>query len=409
MRFPEQEVHMYATRATDRTRQPSRALLIPLALAAAVAVMVAGCDRPAPTQGGEPAERSSGAVSGRAHAGEVGAPLAILQGLPSLPPPFTASPFAQEFVVTGAENDAPGADHYFPIVRDRPYGPRSDIPGLGNVDGLDVADMDNDADLDFLACDGLASAVYLYTNDGAGTFRPSLVAERVTSDRFCTSLRVADFNNDGMMDFVVGDERNVFGTFVYLQQAPGVFQKLRRPLDTTSWQDVGTAAFFGVAAGDVDGDGNADVLLLGQLGRGMGEVRLYRGSGEHVRRASTLLFDVEADFGVVNTVGLALFDVEGDGDLDILVGGGTDGAHFVYTNDGAGNFSKPAGPAFDVDAQTGVDAFDLGHDGDHDLAVVTFHLRTLLFVENLGGSLGPPRGARSLEGPSVGIGAPPLP
>ena len=297
----------------------------------------------------------------------------------SAPPAFTAAPFAADFVVTGSEGS--GNEHYFPSNGDGTFGARSNIPGLNSVDGLDVADMDGDGDNDFLICDGQTSEVYLYTNNGSGTFITSVIATNVASGSFCTNLRNGDFNEDGLKDFVVGDNSVQNGMFVYLQGAGVTFTKKVPGLDL-SWTAIGNS-LFPLAVGDIDGDGHQDILVLGYAAPvGSGEMRFYKGNGDGTFQLSALLFNIRTDFGVGPPTGLALFDLEGDGDLDVIAGGASDGSHFIYTNNGSGNFTKPTGPVFDVDNFTGIDAFDFDGDNDDDLAIVDWTNGRILYVEN---------------------------
>jgi hypothetical protein len=108
------------------------------------------------------------------------------------------------------------------------------------------------------------------------------------------------------------------------------------------------------------------------------------------------------------TIGLAAFDLENDGDLDLMVGAG-DGRHFIYTNDGAGNFTAPSQEAFLLEGGTGIDAYDADHDGDHDLMIVSWAPSLLYYAENLGGGTLAMRSLVTLTGNSAGVGAPPLP
>ena len=320
-------------------------------------------------------------------------------------PVFTASPFSPDFIITGSE--APGFEHFVPSNGDGSFGARSDIAGLGTVDGMDVADLDRDGDNDFLVCDGGTGEVVYYRGDGTGTFTPGVVATGITSS-YCTNLRIADFNNDNLPDFVVGDNRVTNGMHVYLQQTGGTFTKVVPGLDISTWSTIEGNSLLGLAAGDVDGDGNADVVVLGYNGIGAGQVRFYKGDGSGAMAASVQLFNVGTDFGLVETVGIGLLDLEGDGDLDLVIGGGLDGAHFVYRNSGAGTFTKPATSAFDVNTQTGIDAFDVDHDGDHDLVVTTWAGFSLLWLRNDNGVLSSPILISILGAPSTGVGAPEL-
>lgn len=313
----------------------------------------------------------------------------------SAQPDFFALPFAEEYVVLGNESLAT-QELYFPSLGEGSFGSSSVVPGVGIVDGLDVGDMDGDGDDDFLLCNGDTGQVFLYENQGGGHFVPSLVAAAITATMFCTDVRIFDFDGDGSLDFVVGDNQNVLGTTVYVQSSPGFFDP-HFTLDT-SWTDTGNN-LFGVSVGDVDCDDDGDIVLLGYFGAGAGEVRLYLNDGTGSFSPPVLLFNVNSDFGTVGTTGTALFDLEGDGDLDLVVGGGFSGGtnaggsgtHYLYLNDGHGSFSQPTGFSFDVNAQTGIDATDLDHDGDHDLVVgVASFGRRFAFIENLGQTLAPP-------------------
>ena len=87
----------------------------------------------------------------------------------------------------------------------------------------------------------------------------------------------------------------------------------------------------GVAAGDVDGDGRCDLFFAG-LG---GVSRLFKNLGGWKFQDVT----AEADLvrPRVDATGVVLVDIDGDGDLDLIVnsiGGGTQ----VFLNDGRGHF-----------------------------------------------------------------------
>lgn len=328
------------------------------------------------------------------------------------PPAFTASPFSSEFVIVGTQEGV--GVQYVPANGDGTFGAPTDVPGLSWVIGVDVADSDGDGDLDFFAADGLAGVVYRYENEGNGTFTPEPVAAVNVSLRGTTSLRIADFNEDGLPDFVIGDAFVFGGTQVFLQNPAGRFRRGDR-LDlawhdgpsTTSSDD--SPILVGIAVGDIDGDGHSDIVLLGEEGEGGGEVRLYRGDGKGRFSDPELLFDIEDAFGVnLYATGLAAFDLEGDGDLDLAIGA-TGGRILVYTNDGTGAFTAPAVPAAVVGGQSGIDAYDADGDGDHDLMVHSFPEQTLYFLENTGGTLAAPVVAATVAGQGTAVGAPPLP
>ena len=181
------------------------------------------------------------------------------------PAAFTASPFSTEFVVVGTREGV--GVQYVPANGDGTFGAPTDVPALSWVLGVEVADSDGDGDLDFLAADGLTGVVYLYENQGSGTFTPAPVATVNVSVRGTTSLRIADFNEDGRPDFVIGDAFVTGGIQVFLQNPAGRFRRGDR-LDL-AWHDgPGTTSgsadspiLLGIAVGDIDRDGHSDIVL----------------------------------------------------------------------------------------------------------------------------------------------------
>lgn len=97
-----------------------------------------------------------------------------------------------------------------------------------------------------------------------------------------------------------------------------------------------------MATGDVNGDGNEDVFVGGAKGQA-GILHLHSGNG-NLRAVQQAAFDLDAE---LEDTAAALFDVDNDGDLDLMVGAGgnqvnatIDQSIRVYLNDGRGNFSK---------------------------------------------------------------------
>jgi hypothetical protein len=129
----------------------------------------------------------------------------------------------------------------------------------------------------------------------------------------------------------------------------------------------------GVAAGDVDGDGKVDLFFCGLDN---GNV-LYRNLGdwkfEDVTRGSG-----EIGMAGVDSTGATFADVDGDGDLDLLVntlGGGTR----LFLNDGSGRFVRKSDAGLQTQSgSTSMALADIDGDGDLDLYVANFRAETIL-------------------------------
>jgi len=129
----------------------------------------------------------------------------------------------------------------------------------------------------------------------------------------------------------------------------------------------------GVAAGDIDGDGRPDLYFCAINGTNV----LYRNLG------NWRFEDITASAGVglpgSTSTGALLADIDGDGDLDLLVSSLGRGVR-VLSNDGQGRFREVTAEA-GVSAPTGSMSLAMGDvdgDGDLDLYVANYGTLSLL-------------------------------
>ena len=143
------------------------------------------------------------------------------------------------------------------------------------VDGIvQTIDIENDGDQDVIISGSdisFSNTIKLYQNDGSGIYTlntnstfPQIAAENID---------VADTDNDGDLDILInGDHQNL----LYINNGTGVFTAI-----STNIQQTG---FGNNAFADLDNDGDQDLLAIGSLAGGVFAGifnKLYRNDGNN--------------------------------------------------------------------------------------------------------------------------------
>ncbi len=241
-----------------------------------------------------------------------------------------------------------------------------------------LADLDGDGDNDLLSLSSTPSPypgegrVAWYANDGGGNFGPEQLIIAFVQGAY--GLEVGDIDGDGDAD-VLTSRAGVNGVFWFENDGLGSF--IQHTIPSTG--DPYPCQAHSLV--DLDDDGDLDAI--GETFPSI--IKWYENDGT-------------GDFGPEHTIDLlssftyftAAADIDGDGDVDMLTTeSGTDGVYW-FANDGSGNFGPEQTIALGVDGANHCTAADLDGDGDQDVLSAAFNENTIAWYENDGaGNFGP--------------------
>ncbi|SVC25020.1 uncharacterized protein METZ01_LOCUS277874, partial [marine metagenome] len=241
----------------------------------------------------------------------------------------------------------------------------SSINGLQNG-ALAWGDYDNDGDLDLFrsGSDRFGNEfTFLYKNT-SGVFQIDSTQTQVLNSLNLKESSAAwgDYDNDGKLDLAINgkDRTGAFQTFLYHNTGT----------DHVLMRDTGqslTATVNGdLAWGDIDNDGDLDLIISGQIAVApLLVLEVYRNT------SGILVKDTSQSLSGYLSSAMALADYDDDGDLDLAVNGGK-GATVtptltLFSNNGTGLFTEDQtfGGAFGGSTAWG----DYDNDGDYDLVM----------------------------------------
>ncbi|WP_369177728.1 FG-GAP-like repeat-containing protein [Candidatus Thiodubiliella endoseptemdiera] len=250
---------------------------------------------------------------------------------------------------------------------------------VGNASAPTLADIDGDGDLDLVMGEGNATLKY-YQNTGT-TSNPAYEAKTGDDNPFnginagySSSPALADIDGDGDLDLVVGEGN---GTLKYYQNtgttSNPAYEAKTGDDNPFNGIDVGYVSAPNLA--DIDGDGDLDLVV----GEDDGTLKYYQNTGTTSNPAYEAKTGGSNPFNSIDVGDSSkptLADIDGDGDLDLVVGE-RNGTLKYYQN--TGTTSSPAYEVktggnnpfngIDVGGYSSPTLADIDGDGDLDLVV----------------------------------------
>jgi hypothetical protein len=231
------------------------------------------------------------------------------------------------------------------------------IDSLGHIASFATGDINADNWVDFVLVSGNTQDLIWFENEHDGTFTAHPLDTVLEG---MSQLVLRDFNNDGMIDLL---SLQHFEIVIHFTTTPGNFAARQVIHDGTE--------FYALDVADYNADGFLDVAV----GQGGFDILLNQGgSGD---------FSLLADQGGLLTFGLKSGDLDHDGDTDIVAYESVAGLVF-YANDNSGNFELQHVilPPTDQYKRFGIAHLDC--DADLDVYTVSMQQGKLFYLKNDG-------------------------
>jgi hypothetical protein len=237
------------------------------------------------------------------------------------------------------------------------------------------ADFDGDGDLDVFVPTQRRQNDLLYVNEGGGAFRRVVEGPPVADGASGFGSEWVDVDGDGWVDLVVyNGGLSGMGTMLVYRNRAGALEP-----DTLVAFARDTAAYGGATWLDVEGDGDLDAYVptLGSPGGAREFLWINEGEGRFAERRLPTRHPLPS-------LSPAVGDLDGDGDFDVVVAGHEGGAARILWSDGAGGFAERLSPpTLDAGGDPSLPALgDFDNDGDLDLVIAKWGAASSLYAND---------------------------
>lgn len=252
---------------------------------------------------------------------------------------------------------------------------------IGGGSNLYITDIDGDNDLDVVLSSSYADKIAWYENLGGGVF--SLQKIITTAINEPISVSAADVDNDGDSDIIFGSEEDR-GVFFCENLGNGIFSSPSIIYSNDYPHSILTV--------DIDSDGDIDILTAGSARDVFsdGELILSINSGNGTFTYSSIA-NSNNDNNIDHVKSVIAGDLDNDGDLDILCSSKAGGKGVImYENLGNQTFANSVIISHSLE-KLSIDIGDIDNDGDMDIVKAIDYYGRIFWIENLGSGIFSPQ------------------
>lgn len=207
----------------------------------------------------------------------------------------------------------------------REFSTGANLGTFGSAKDAEAADLNNDGNLDIIVANTASADISVLLGRGDGTFD---VQRRFDTQPIASEVEIADVNGDGILDALVTDvQRGIIGSVsLLIGRGDGTFQ----PQIVLPTSIVGGSKQVFLA--DFDNDGIGDIYLQPE---NVSVVELQKGNGD-----GTFGESIRHNIPGIGNGGRPV-DLNGDGNLDLLIGVFTSDTVIVMYGKGDLSFEEP--------------------------------------------------------------------